>query len=308
VNGLCISKGLTPIDAVAGLVHTQLSAKLGSGMTQTLVSLAEGPKTLRMIRDAARLLRRPLDTARRVLRITRSQLLNMDRAQRAKFYDVAADVWLNARYGWRPFVYDTIAHAEAFLQNPSTRKTVRATYPLGDTTWATYSDTSTYGVKSRHLSTWTLSRSARFGQTADFRASLDLTAQQFGAYDILGTAWELVPFSFVVDWFANVGDSLQALQALLLADERVGWSTVLTELKVETNPMWITQGPVYSGPSYYIGEELAGSVYEEHVIVKDRIPVESFLPILGSRVNLDVSKVIDSIFLLRKAAGLRINP
>lgn len=40
------------------------------------------------------------------------------------------------------------------------------------------------------------------------------------------TAWELIPYSFVVDWFANVGDVITSATALDLATERVGCTAV----------------------------------------------------------------------------------
>jgi hypothetical protein len=198
---------------------------------------------------------------------------------------------------------------EAFMSDPLARETVRASYLLGSTTSDyTTGETNTNGVISWLRRTTTLSQSLRLGQTADFKASTDLDAKIFGGYDPLGTAWELIPLSFVVDWFLNIGSALQALQALLLIAERVGWTTVTTSFTVKTVPEWKVQTSYYRDLYRYDGTLFADWPYEETIRLKQRIPVESFLPVISTRCNLDFPKVLDSIALLRKAAGVRSNP
>lgn len=60
----------------------------------------------------------------------------------------------------------------------------------------------------------------------------------FMKMNIASTAWELVPLSFVIDWFINVGDFLTALQTPSGVDEQgVFYSTQLRDSKIVfTNP------------------------------------------------------------------------
>lgn len=40
------------------------------------------------------------------------------------------------------------------------------------------------------------------------------------------TAWELIPLSFVVDWFFNIGDAITALTGIDYASERLGYTAI----------------------------------------------------------------------------------
>lgn len=53
---------------------------------------------------------------------------------------------------------------------------------------------------------------------------------EFQAGNILEAAWEGVPFSFVVDWMFNVGDTLSALDALNGVDSLIGTNTKRTKI------------------------------------------------------------------------------
>jgi hypothetical protein len=40
----------------------------------------------------------------------------------------------------------------------------------------------------------------------------------FGISDVIATIWEAIPFSFVVDWFFNVGNMLASIEDYLAGD------------------------------------------------------------------------------------------
>ena len=82
------------------------------------------------------------------------------------------------------------------------------------------------------------------------------------------TAWELIPFSFVVDWFVNIGDWVQAQTSSLvdLAMQRSFCYSIKHELRVVTK-LRIKEVEQFIKPY----PELGGSVVHEHPIDLDDV-------------------------------------
>lgn len=65
------------------------------------------------------------------------------------------------------------------------------------------------------------------------------TLNRLGALNPLSVVWELVPFSFVADWFINIGDCISELSWLAGVQVLDGGSSTLVEFVgrvTETNP------------------------------------------------------------------------
>lgn len=287
--------------------HTKLSSNLAEGIASTLVSVAEAHKTIRMIAKAIRYLRRPIRDAAKELHISRRVLGgNNARSRRARkrVMDRASNAWLEGRYGWRPFIYDVMDHVEAANTIVNVRRTVRDFGLLDEKQVVTrtpiqYSTTS--GPLQRDLVRTTIyQRIWRIGQTCDYRSGLDLTARKYGLYDIAGAAWDLVPLSFVYDWFINLGDALRSLEAYALIDERVGWTVTEDLLRYHTHIEDVDLVPKLTSFATVSVEELYGNDFDELFSVKQRIKVASFLPALGLRYQLDLPKIADLAALFRQ--------
>jgi hypothetical protein len=112
--------------------------------------------------------------------------------------------WLNGRYGWRLMVYDVIDIFNLVKdwndrrQRFSERSGTRWSQTIEEATVHTYSN-----------------------RVVDVTTTTDLVVHERGSVtaDIwlppimlnpVATAWELIPFSFVLDWFLSVGQSLEA--------------------------------------------------------------------------------------------------
>lgn len=111
-----------------------------------------------------------------------------------------ANNWLEYHFGWEPLVKDIGAAIET-LQNPIPPKRIKG---RGSFKSKTYIDTGSFGSKGYRVI------DAKCRMQADVRVTnpnLHL-ASQLGFVNPLAVAWELVPFSFVVDWFVNVGQCL----------------------------------------------------------------------------------------------------
>lgn len=113
--------------------------------------------------------------------------------------------YLGARYGWRPLVYDLIGLDKAVrnLNEARTRYSERAgnRYSSETTDFATI---YWWAFKLRKQLTTKVTVQVRGSVAAD----IVVPAFQFNP---LTTAWELVPFSFVIDWWVSIGKALSAL-------------------------------------------------------------------------------------------------
>ncbi len=127
----------------------------------------------------------------------------------------AADRWLELHFGWEPLIQD-IGSSIDIIQG--TGKASKTTEKI-----------STKGGASGQFA-WAKSLSGISGpfirQGADtFRCDIGIRlrgevrvtnpnvalANQMGFVNPLSVAWEAIPFSFVVDWFSNVGQCLSAM-------------------------------------------------------------------------------------------------
>lgn len=71
------------------------------------------------------------------------------------------------------------------------------------------------------------------------------TFQQIGLTNPLLLGWELIPFSFVADWFIQVGDYLETLDALI-GVKRIA----ITRSVKQRSEVWIDEEKVGTGTRY----------------------------------------------------------
>jgi hypothetical protein len=187
------------------------------------VLFGEGRQTVKMIADTARQLGEAYRHFRRGRFRRAARSLNID-----KPIGSAANHWLAYRYGWSPLISDVKGLAELAAQQLElggrpprftargksklpVRKAVRV-YAKGanEHTWQ---DETTYEGRAGLLLEVEYQGAALAAQTG------------FGVYDIALTAWELTPFSFVFDWFVQVGDWLASASALQGLTVKAGYSS-----------------------------------------------------------------------------------
>jgi len=128
----------------------------------------------------------------------------------------AADAWLEFHFGWEPLVQD-IGSSIDVLQgtgksgksgNGSNRSSSHASADFSDFKDLSFhqGDAVQVGSDSTH-GTASIQMSALCAVSNDNLA----LANQMGFVNPASVLWEAVPFSFVVDWFSNVGQCLSAM-------------------------------------------------------------------------------------------------
>jgi hypothetical protein len=165
-----------------------------------LTSMAEAHKTFKMVKD--------------VREDARKLIVNAMRGGKHTV-KAAADAWMAWRYGWQILGMDC-ANIYKFMKNPVGSLVLRGQSGGSNRTDLTTIDevwpSNYYG---RHITgdiTTDVSYRARVNALWSAK-TLNVLANP------LVTAWELVPFSFVVDWFVNLGDVLSAWQVVLMAEK-----------------------------------------------------------------------------------------
>lgn len=303
------SRGVAfPLQGDIDLAITEVSSRIGSGCAQIWVTFLEFRKTIGMLCKALRLLRTPIKDALRALGKTVLSLRNQK--DRIAVWTKACELWMEARYGWRPFVFDCMSLWDANVRSGSANHRLGKVKVVGNSestepgiNW--FSFTSIAPLAAHVAVDIRLQRFVKTGQTADFNAMITGPARVFGAYDIVGTAWEMIPLSWVVDKFINLGNVGQALQAALLVDERIGWTTKIELASVSNCRSVITQpGPITASgwTHYYVTDSLRNTMSDAYLdlsLKKERVVIENFTPVLGLEGKLDFAEYLDLLALFR---------
>lgn len=140
----------------------------------------------------------------------------------------APSIWLELQYGWNPLLGDIYTGMTEFYRR------VESGYPIRAR--GTGSFTESYGTKLDSDSGWV---SFRDSTTRTFKnlyiIEYEVDHSQLANLDDWGVtnpallAWELVPYSFVVDWFIPVGDWLSQVGYSLGLYFKRGMRTALAD-------------------------------------------------------------------------------
>jgi hypothetical protein len=84
--------------------------------------------------------------------------------------------------------------------------------------------------------------------------------------DIPVTVWELVPWSFVVDWFVNVGDWIQAVTPNPSVTVKGSWTTTIVRTRDEVGPIRATLYVGTPPATTYVSVADGGDFTSESVI------------------------------------------
>lgn len=257
----------------------QVSGSCDEG-SMFFVTLAEAQKTIRMIRNPFNLLR---TNWRKLCR----------RETALSLHKKAANVWLEGQYGWNSFWYDVKASIKTYakLKELATVRSLRGSLirlSEGDESSGSLGGDWTYDSLSGNEAGWNYYVSsgfntqpssggfgrvrwldyqlkARIGCMQDLRVAdrMNRTEQLFGAVSLdtpgmLASIWELIPMSFVIDWFVDFQGIWTLPNALRLSYGRdvrdLGTSLKVTstfeaEMLKGRNPYYYLQA---SNPWYWL--------------------------------------------------------
>jgi len=220
--------------------------------------------------------------------------------------DFAADTMLEYSYAWKPLLFDVYGHAQA-LAEIAYRKSHAIHHVTGRAkTQSVKTVKSTVAIEQHPITrTSNDARWVTYGCAYKLQGGELNTFSQLGIDNPLEVAWELVPGSFVADWFWPIGEYLKSLTATVGLIFYTGYKSerrfVDTQNVVTPNPAYV-RGP--GRISYYSGPPLKQS-YQALSMTRSGLidfPMTSLPEVrnpFGNGADYGLGKALNAIALLQ---------
>lgn len=187
-------------------LQSQLVRKVRMHDFNLAVNVAEGKQTVSMVVDAIRRVGQTLLELKRGRFESAARHLGVrPRPSRKLDHKDLAGRWLEMKYGWEPMLSDVYSAATAFerLSNPPRRTRVATGIDrnplINASSSSSYTMYDTSAEKTRLL----------YEMTEELSMPRSL-----GLFNPLSVAWEVIPYSFVFDWFIPIGTYLDNLNVI----------------------------------------------------------------------------------------------
>jgi hypothetical protein len=223
-----------------------------------------------------------------------------------------ADRYMEVRYVARPMLYDFAGVQSALskaMRDTYDRQTFRghtSDYDFSSSSSGVldcqgWTDGGSWIIKSTVDRTASVQVDVRAGVLAALQS--DSRIPLWGLHHPIEAMWELVPYSFVVDWILNISDVIGAWTPEVGLQTLASWY-VSTIKRIETTELvdtylWTNAASPVEG----YATQLTGCSYTTISTVKQRIPNPE-RPILPSiKLRLNVLKLIDLAVMARQLFG-----
>jgi hypothetical protein len=208
------------------------------------------------------------------------------------------DRYMELRYAIRPLMYDA-AGAQAALEESRLYTTMRQTYR--GFAKDTYSKSDTIAMGSMWECNGTVTRTVKCNVTA--RAGVLTTVKTSGSSiwgmdQFLETAWEVIPFSFIIDWFFDIGNKIAAFAPSAGVEELASWVTVDVDVTKTNSLATIQNNSSYLTSHTNVMSWSGSNIRKEFIRTRSVNPSLSFVPNL--KIRLDPLKLLDLTIILKK--------
>lgn len=292
-KSLAINEAWANIDSseILALVSAMESGKTVRGVTDTFRRLVKFLRNVKRLQLAE--LRKLAPTHRDRVRLIRRSKKAWNSLKEEFSLGAICDRYMELRYGWRPLIYDMYGAKNAFeAEFTNLRQTFRGFESFS----ANYSPTSC--TRDINMQTWGYARMACTLQTAaevTCRAGVlcDVNLSQmdpWGLSKVPESALELIPYSFVLNWFFNISDTLAAWTPDVGFNPLASWvvtKQVITQTCSVSSDLEMvldddTSSTRYEGEGTCTAVELSKTT-----TIKTRVPdpSRSILPTMKLRLN-----------------------
>jgi hypothetical protein len=260
-------------DITTDMVQEAAAAIYSSGY-DALTALAELTEVRKLFANAAKMLLS--------LRIPRgfSRISTFEKTMKGR-----SNEWLEFRYGWRTFVYDLLAINNTIKTwNDKARdRYSESKYSVNLHNYSTVLQVSDYFYQADDLVT-DIGKIRHIGSVT---ADIMVPKLQFNPFN---TAWELVPLSFVVDWFVSIGKMLSAMSFLTFQTQYSASAGVAVEIQRD-----VTRSITGGQNGWTSGGHTGTSTSKSEYVVRNpcRVPITPHF-----KLNLDGLKITDLLALV----------
>jgi hypothetical protein len=214
----------------------------------------------------------------------------------------SANAWLEYRYGWSPLVMDANqAFKQSFMiheQYENRRLVARASENAMTDSSLGFTDVNADGILLSGTTAvkkdYRISAGVIYSVKA-VKSGLEAANAILGfrPNDLIALGWEIIPYSFVVDWFANIGTWISAITPAPGISILGSWVTGVTESRVT-----VTGTMKYSRPNPTLWYTDAFGTVTETTVHYSRAPNPALpnSPVLSSQA-LSVKRSLDAVSL-----------
>lgn len=281
---------------------TNAASKTGDYTVNLGVTGAEAGKTIGMFNNAVRSIASALGQVRGGNLVGAAATLGLGSVPKGAGPNRSVSGnWLEYRYGWRTAMMDVdgaIRHlAQTIVSQPTivvVKSSIQTESRWTDSVWRGTGNSLPSSMSVEVLQNRRFKRSTGASITYRFvvtNPSLS-NANQLGLVNPAALAWELIPYSFVADWFVNAGEVITNLTSFvgktLLDGCQTRWaSTVCTAKAVQVRAEFTIGSPVS-----------ATNVSERRLFERTKVGWLSVTPRFN--INLTGSRLVDAGALLRQ--------
>lgn len=300
----------------------RLNSKVRDMDVNLAVSLAEASKASEMLADIAVRLARALFQVRKFQFQAAARTLGIGVPKQVSRRNSWSKNWLAYRYGWTPLYYDAVGIMVA-MHKMCNRPIVKAlngyckvtppartvSYPAAEYAYADARQAfPSSGVKWVTSTTGQEQFVARAGVIIRYSNENLASLESLGLTNAYELIWELLPGSFLADWFVNIGDKIADMTSyagkmFLTGYETWYYSSRLT--KTASEPTLATPKPPLPVTRTMTGSTGASRISTRYWTKRE---VLIYPPVveLQFRNGLSPKRLLDAIALLRGVSSKRM--
>lgn len=236
--GLSPPAPLIATDRLHTIAITRAMANVNKPTVQGLAFIGELNQTLDLLRHPfgalTKFFRRPLKKRRSYSKVNgRWRWTTSWEIDSKAAIGAIASQYLAFQFGALPLMHDIegIVQSLVFRHPEVLRQTARAKESEVTTSIQTGYATTGF-LEAAMETTYQEEIEVRTGILYAFKGESSMASLGLRLSDVPAAAWELLPWSFVIDWVSNVGDVVAGLTALCTSDLLTQWTTVNRKLTV----------------------------------------------------------------------------